>query len=121
MIVQDDRFDATKSVTVCAFATDPTEAPLIRLPVTPDEENGLHEPCSLMVDKITTMPRVKIGARIGRLSGPGHGEAGPRRGCFPRPRGQLILRQDRQQLQSAQPERGADLGTVRSRQRVPDM
>ena len=68
VIVQDDRFEATDSVTVCAFTTDPTEAPLIRLPVTPDDQNGLHEPCSLMVDKITTMPRSKAGERIGRLA-----------------------------------------------------
>ena len=40
VIVQDDRFDATDSVTVCAFTTDPTEAPLIRLPVVPDEDIG---------------------------------------------------------------------------------
>jgi mRNA interferase MazF len=30
-IVQDDRFDATDSITVCAFTTDPTEAPPFRL------------------------------------------------------------------------------------------
>ena len=30
VIVQDDRFDGTDSMTVCAFTTDPTEAPLIR-------------------------------------------------------------------------------------------
>lgn len=68
VIVQDDRFDATDSVTVCAFTTDPTEAPLLRLPVTPDDLNGLREPCSLMVDKITTVPRRKIGERVGRLA-----------------------------------------------------
>lgn len=68
VIVQDDRFDATNSVTVCAFTTDPTIAPLIRLPVRPDEENGLREPRSLMVDKITTMPRAKVRTHIGRLS-----------------------------------------------------
>ena len=67
-IIQDDRFDATASVTICAFTTDPTEAPLFRLPVDPDEINGLREPCSLMVDKITTIPRAKLGEQIGRLS-----------------------------------------------------
>lgn len=66
-IVQDDRFDATDSVTVCAFTTDPTDAPLFRLPVEPDEVNGLREPCNLMVDKITTVPRSKLGERVGRL------------------------------------------------------
>jgi mRNA interferase MazF len=68
VIIQDDRFDATDSVTVCAFTTDPTEAPLIRLPVVPDEQNGLREASSLMVDKITTVPRSRLGERIGRVS-----------------------------------------------------
>jgi mRNA interferase MazF len=68
VIVQDDRFDATESVTICAFTTDPTEAPLIRLWTEPDEINGLHEPSSLMVDRITTVPRSGMGERIGRLA-----------------------------------------------------
>lgn len=68
VIVQDDRFDATESVTICAFTTDPTEAPLIRLRTEPDEINGLHEPSSLMVDKITTVPRSRMGERLGRLA-----------------------------------------------------
>ena len=68
VIIQDDRFDATASITVCAFTTDPTEAPLFRLRVEPDQVNGLREPGSLMVDKITTVPRSKLGERRGRLS-----------------------------------------------------
>lgn len=67
-VVQDDRFDATDSVTVCAFTTDLTDAPLFRLRFEPDEQNGLREPCSLMVDKITTVPRAKLGERVGRLN-----------------------------------------------------
>lgn len=68
VIIQDDRFDATDSVTVCAFTSDRTEAPLIRLRVEPDGENGLAVASSLMVDKVTTIPRNKLGERIGRLS-----------------------------------------------------
>ena len=67
VIIQDDRFDATASVTVCAFTTDRTEAPLFRLRVEPDELNGLQISSSLMVDKITTVPRSKLGNQIGRL------------------------------------------------------
>jgi mRNA interferase MazF len=67
VIVQDDRFDATDSITVCAFTTDPTEAPLFRLSVAPSERNGLRSPSRLMVDKITTLAKAKLGARIGRL------------------------------------------------------
>ena len=68
VIVQDDRFDATASLTVCAFTSDPTEAPLIRLLVEPSERNGLKAASRLMVDKITTVPKSKLGTRIGRLA-----------------------------------------------------
>jgi mRNA interferase MazF len=68
VIVQDDRFDATDSVTVCAFTTDQTEAPLFRLAITPSVANGLSEPCSLMVDKITTIRRTNLGQLVGALS-----------------------------------------------------
>jgi len=68
VVVQDDRFDMTDSITVCAFTTDPSEAPLFRLPVEPSESNGLHAACRMMVDKITTIPKAKIGVRIGRLA-----------------------------------------------------
>ena len=68
VIVQDDIFDATDSITVCAFTTDETEAPLFRLPVEPSERNGLRVACRLMVDKITIVPKSKVGARVGRLN-----------------------------------------------------
>ena len=67
VIVQDDSFDATDSITVCAFTTDETEAPLFRLPVAPNERNGLRAACRLMVDKISTVSKTKVGARVGRL------------------------------------------------------
>ncbi len=68
VIVQDDLFDETASVTVCAFTTDETDAPLFRIPVNADETTGIRQPSRLMVDKITTVPRTKLGERIGRLS-----------------------------------------------------
>ncbi len=67
VIIQDDAFDATASITICAFSTDPTEAPLFRLPVEPNEINGLRSSSRLMVDKITTVSKSKVGERIGRL------------------------------------------------------
>lgn len=67
VIVQDDRFDATDSITICAFTTDPTEAPLFRLLVQPDERNGLRAASRLMVDKVTTVPKTKVGTQIGVL------------------------------------------------------
>jgi mRNA interferase MazF len=67
VILQDDSFDGTESITICAFTTDDTDAPLFRLPVEPSERNGLRAPCRLMVDKVTTVPKSKLGAHIGRL------------------------------------------------------
>ncbi len=68
VIVQDDRFDTTDSLTVCPFTTDPTDAPLFRLPIVPDSGNGLRLDCRAMVDKITTVPKARIGVRVGRLA-----------------------------------------------------
>ena len=67
LIVQDDRFDATASVTVCPFTTNPVDAPLIRIAIEPSDKNGLDQPSSLMVDKVTTIPRSGLGERLGRL------------------------------------------------------
>jgi mRNA interferase MazF len=67
VILQDDSFDGTESITICAFTTDDTDAPLFRLAVEPNARNGLRVPCHLMVDKVTTVPKSKIGAQIGRL------------------------------------------------------
>ena len=66
-ILQDDRFDATESITICPFTGDPTSAELFRIPIEPTSTNGLKNPSRLMVDKITTVPKSKIGKQIGRL------------------------------------------------------
>ncbi|MHB1810157.1 MAG: type II toxin-antitoxin system PemK/MazF family toxin [Solirubrobacteraceae bacterium] len=65
LIVQDDRFDATDSVTICPLTSDPTEIPLLRIRLDPGSTTGLAEPSSIMVDKVTTMPRSKLGDHIG--------------------------------------------------------
>jgi mRNA interferase MazF len=68
LIVQDDRFDATSSITVCPLTSDPTEIPLLRVPLDPNDSNGLDAPSSIMLDKVTTMPRSKLGECIGKVS-----------------------------------------------------
>jgi mRNA interferase MazF len=67
VVVQDDRFDATASITVCAFTTGLTNAPLIRLPVSPTGRNGLRSASRVMVDKITTVSKSKMGKQVGQL------------------------------------------------------
>lgn len=67
-ILQDDAFDATGSLTVVPFTTDPTDAPLYRIGITPEATNGLHAHSRLMADKVTTIRREQLGERVGRLS-----------------------------------------------------
>jgi mRNA interferase MazF len=66
LIIQDDHFD-TDSVTVCPFTSDSTDAPLFRLHVEANPTNGLTAGSRLMVDKITTVRRTKLGERVGVL------------------------------------------------------
>ena len=67
VILQDDRFVDTGSITVCGVTTNPALAPLFRIAVEPTHENGLKSVSRLMVDKIVTVPKVKLGHRIGCL------------------------------------------------------
>ena len=67
VILQDDRFDATTSITICVFTSDSSVAPLFRIPVTSSARNGLNTDSRLMVDKITTVGKQKLGQRIGEL------------------------------------------------------
>jgi mRNA interferase MazF len=67
LISQDNHFDTTASVTVSPFTTNPVDAPLIRIPIEPSDTNGLDRPSSLMIDKVTVIPRTGRGERLGRL------------------------------------------------------
>jgi mRNA interferase MazF len=67
VLIQDDLFDATASITVCLLTCDPTEDPLFRLPIEPNERNGLNTFSRIMVDKVTTVSKAKLGSRVGRL------------------------------------------------------
>lgn len=68
VIVQDDRFDATASMTVCLMTTEGIDAPLLRPAVEPSDLNGLTRPSWIEVDKIVTTRRANLGQRVGRLS-----------------------------------------------------
>lgn len=68
VILQDDAFDATASVTICPFTTHAVDAPLMRLAIGPSERNGLRAASQLMIDKITTVSKTKLESRVGRLS-----------------------------------------------------
>ena len=67
LIVQSDAFDAHPSVTVLPLTTEIHPTPLFRVTVFPGKDTGLRKTSQVMVDKMTTVPRAKIGLRIGRV------------------------------------------------------
>ena len=70
VLMQDDTLVDLPSATVCLFTTHPPDAPLLRPLVEPTASNGLRASCRITVDKIITVPKAKIGERIGVLDAP---------------------------------------------------
>ena len=69
VIVQDtSAFPATESVTICPITTTHVEAPLTRVGIDPGQDSGLATRSAVMVDKMTTVAKSKLGKRVGRLS-----------------------------------------------------
>jgi mRNA interferase MazF len=50
------------------LTTTTTDVPLLRIPLQPNRANGLTTLCSVMLDKITTVRRSRLGHCIGRVS-----------------------------------------------------
>ena len=67
VIVQDDRFDQIDSVVICPLTSDPSELPLFRLVVEPNERNGLRSRSAMMVDKISAVRKKRLGRSTGQL------------------------------------------------------
>jgi mRNA interferase MazF len=67
IIIQDDRFDATKSVTVCGLTTTEVDAPFGRIKIRPNAMNGLEQMSWAMVDKVFTVRRSQLGKRLGAV------------------------------------------------------
>lgn len=68
VIVQDDTFDATGSIVVCALTSQGDEVPVARIAIGPTPLNGLLRLSFIMVDKIIALPRARLGRRVGSLS-----------------------------------------------------
>ncbi len=67
LVIQADAFDSVPSVTVAPLSSEIYDAPLLRITVQPSAATGLRKVSQVMVDKITTVPRFKIGQRIGSV------------------------------------------------------
>ena len=67
LILQADQFAGTATVTVLLVSSTLVEAPLLRVTVHPNAENGLRRPSQVMVDKAMTVKREKLGQVFGRI------------------------------------------------------
>ncbi len=67
LILHDDQFDSTGSITICLLTTHAIDAPYFRIAIEPDADNGLRQRSFAMADKITTLPRTRLGKRLGAL------------------------------------------------------
>ena len=65
LIIQDDLFSATDSVVVIPLTAAVADAPVARVAI--PTTTGITQASFAMIDKITTVRRSSLGARIGRV------------------------------------------------------
>lgn len=68
LVVQSDLFEDTGTVVVLLLSGTPGASPLFRITIQPTPDNGLHKASDVMVDKIMSVKRDKVGPAFGRLS-----------------------------------------------------
>jgi mRNA interferase MazF len=67
LVVQSDLFDTLASVTILPVTSELRAAPLLRISIEPNTDNGLRKKSQVMIDKAQTVARDKVGTTIGRL------------------------------------------------------
>ncbi|PIV88084.1 MAG: growth inhibitor PemK [Hydrogenophilales bacterium CG17_big_fil_post_rev_8_21_14_2_50_63_12] len=67
LVIQSDLFDEHPSVTILPVTGELRDAPLFRVTVQPDASNSLGKPSQIMVDKVQTLSREKVGVCFGHL------------------------------------------------------
>ena len=67
LMIQADQFDEHATATVLPVTSTLVAAPLLRITVQPNAENGLQKPSQVMVDKAMTVKRDKVGPAFGRI------------------------------------------------------
>jgi mRNA interferase MazF len=68
LVIQSDLFSEHPSVVILPVTSELRDTPLFRVTIAPNEVNGLSRPSDVMVDKVQTVARDKIGPVFGRLS-----------------------------------------------------
>lgn len=67
LVVQSDNFAEHPSVVLLPISSTLVDAPLFRITIEPSETNGLNKSSQVMVDKITTYRKDRIGDVFGLI------------------------------------------------------
>lgn len=67
LVIQANPFNEHATATVLPITSTLVAAPLLRVTVQPNAENGLQKPSQVMVDKTMTVKRDKVGQAFGRI------------------------------------------------------
>lgn len=67
LVIQANQFSEHGSLTMLPVTSTLVSAPLLRVTVQPNAENGLQKPSQVMVDKAVTVKRDKVGPAFGRI------------------------------------------------------
>lgn len=67
LIIQADTFAEHPSATLLLVTSALVDAPLLRVTVAPNKENGLNRTSQIMIDRAMTVMRAKLGESFGRL------------------------------------------------------
>jgi mRNA interferase MazF len=68
LVVQSDLFAEHPSVTILPVTSELRDTPLFRVLIEPTETNGLRKSSQVMVDKVQTISREKLGEIFGRVT-----------------------------------------------------
>lgn len=67
LVIQSDQFADTATVSVLLLSSTLVDAPLVRLNIEPNLINSLRKTSQVMIDKIMTVKRDKLGEPFGHL------------------------------------------------------
>ena len=67
LVVQANQFSELGSLTVLLITSAVVAAPLIRVTIEPNADNGLQKPSQVIIDKAMTVHRDKVGTVIGHI------------------------------------------------------
>lgn len=67
LLIQANQFMEHTSLTVLPITSTLVVAPLLRITVEPNLENGLQKPSQIMIDKVITVKQDRVGSAFGHI------------------------------------------------------